>query len=60
MAQEFDPVIAPEGDSSKRNTALIMMLVAVVLVCCCCFGCAALYYGLEPVMEFLGIPIPWY
>lgn len=59
MAQEFDPAIAPEGDSPKRNTALILMVVAVILVCCCCFGCAAIYYGIEPVMMALGMDIPW-
>jgi len=60
MAQEFDPAISPQEDSSKRNTALIVLIVAIVLVCCCCFGCAALFYGTEPVMELLGIPVPWY
>jgi hypothetical protein len=60
MAQEFDPAIQPQGDSSKRNTALILMIVAVILICCCCVSCAALYYGIEPVMQALGIPIPWY
>ncbi len=59
MADEFDPIIVPE-EGSKRNTALIMMIVAVVLVCCCCFGFAALYYGIEPVLEALGMPVPWY
>ncbi len=59
MAEEFDPLIVPE-QGSNRNKGLILMLVAVIFVCCCCFGCAALYYGTEPLMEFLGIPIPWY
>ena len=59
MAQELDPIVTPE-EGPKRNTALIIAVVAVVLVCCCCVSCAAVYYGIEPAMEFLGIPIPWY
>ena len=59
MAQEFEPVISPQDDSKKRNTALIVAVVAVVLVCCCCVSLVAIYYGTEPAMEFLGIPIPW-
>jgi hypothetical protein len=59
MAQEFDPIISPE-EKPKKNTTLIIAVVAVVLVCCCCVSCAAIYFGIEPVMEALDIPIPWY
>jgi hypothetical protein len=60
MAGEFDPVMAPQEDTPKTRTLLIVLIVAVVIVCCCCFGCAAIYFGIEPVMEALGMPIPWY
>lgn len=60
MAGEFDPVMAPQEGTPKTKTALILLIVAVVFVCCCCVSCAAIYYGIEPVMEFFGVPIPWY
>jgi hypothetical protein len=60
MAQEFDPVISPEGNNKKNNTLLIVVIVLILLCCCCFVGLAALYYLTEPAMEFLGIPIPWY
>ena len=59
MAEEFDPVVAPE-EGRKTNTVLIIAIVVVVLCCCCCAVVAGLYYGAEPLMELLGIDIPWY
>ena len=60
MAEDFGTPIVPEEESApKRNTALIIGVAAAVVVCCCCVGLVAVYYGIEPVMEMLDIPIPW-
>ena len=59
MAEEFgDPIVPGEG-GAKTNTLLIAVLVLIILCCCCCGAAAGLYYGTEPLMELLGIPIPW-
>jgi len=59
MAEDFGtPVVPDEGN--KSNTLLIIVIVVVVLCCCCCAGAAALYYGIEPLMNALGMDIPWY
>ncbi|MBC8505069.1 MAG: hypothetical protein ISR58_06220 [Anaerolineales bacterium] len=40
----------------------IWIIVAVVLVvlCCCCLGVTlGMYYGFEPLMKMLDVPLPW-
>ncbi|MFC1996872.1 hypothetical protein ACFLXI_04600 [Chloroflexota bacterium] len=67
MSEEFLEPITPEGEpdssgvgGSSNNKILLIVAVALVVLCCCCFGgLAAIYIGTEPVMELLGIPIPW-
>jgi len=59
MAEELGAPITPETGEKKNNTLLIVIIVIVVLCCCCCAGAAAVYYGIEPLMEFLGMQIPW-
>ena len=59
MAEEFGTPISPE-EGGKNKTLLIVVSVVVVLCICCCVAGVALYYGIEPAMEWLGVPIPWY
>ena len=61
MAQDFG---APNNSEElkagpRRNVALIIGVIIVLLICCCCAGMISLYYGIEPVMELLDIPVPW-
>jgi len=60
MAEEFGTPITPAEGGKKTNTVLIAVAVIVVLCCCCCAAAVALYYGIEPAMDALGIPVPWY
>ena len=60
MAEEFNDSYESEQGKSKSNIFLIVVLIFVVLCCCCCAAVAALYYGIEPAFQLLGISIPWY
>jgi type VI protein secretion system component VasF len=60
MAEEFGEPITSEEDGKKNRTVLIAVIAVVVVCCCCCAAAAALYYGIEPAMNALGIPVPWY
>ena len=67
MSEEILEPITPEGEpdssgvsGSPNKKIFLIVAVALIVFCCCCFGgFAGLYYGTEPVMELLGIPIPW-
>lgn len=67
MSEEYLEPITPEGEpisqgggGTSKNKILPIVAVALIVLCCCCFGAiSALYVGTEPVMELLGIPIPW-
>jgi hypothetical protein len=59
MSEEFGEPIAQKQSGSKRNILLIIVVIFIFLCCCCLAGVLGLYYGTEPVMELLGIPIPW-
>jgi hypothetical protein len=59
MAEEFGEPMVQDQNRSKPNIFLIVVLVIIILCCCCCAVAAALFYGTEPAMELLGIPIPW-
>ena len=54
-----DEFIPAEGGSSSSKALMAGAAATVAACCCCCVGTVALYYGTEPVMQFLGIPIPW-
>jgi len=60
MAEEFSDPIVPESGFSNKRTMLIVLVVLIFFCCCCCGVAAAMYYGIEPVMTYLGIDIPWY
>ena len=61
MAQDFEtPYIDEElNEKPRRPVALIVAIIIILLICCCCAGMVSLYYGIEPVMDLMGIPIPW-
>lgn len=59
MSEEFGEPIAKEQSGAKRNILLIIVVILILLCCCCLAGILGLYYGIEPGMELLGIPIPW-
>jgi hypothetical protein len=59
MSEEFGEPIAQEQSGAKRNILLIVVVIFILLCCCCLAGILGLYYGTEPVMELLGIPILW-
>ncbi|MFN2232737.1 MAG: hypothetical protein ACK2U1_00815 [Anaerolineales bacterium] len=59
MSEEFGEPIKQEQGGAKRNVLLIIVVILILLCCCCLAGLLGLYYGTEPAMEFLGIPIPW-
>lgn len=59
IATEGEVVDSDSGGNSPTRIILIVVIALIVLCCCCCGTLAALYTGTEPVMELLGIPIPW-
>ena len=59
MAEEFSDPIASEQGGAKKNILLIVVVTLIIMCCCCFAGVAGLFYGTEPVMDLLGIPIPW-
>ena len=59
MSDEFGEPITQEPGGTKRNILLIIVVIIILLCCCCLAGFLGLYYGTEPAMELLGIPIPW-
>lgn len=46
-------------DEKKNKTLWIILIVVFVIFCLCCGCLAAIYFGIEPLMNILGIPIPW-
>lgn len=59
MSEEFGESIVQEKGGAKRNILLIVVVIFILFCCCCLAGILGLYYGTEPMMELLGIPIPW-
>ncbi len=47
------------GNGRDRKVWVIVAVVLVVL-CCCCLGVTlGMYYGFEPLMEMMDVPLPW-
>ena len=59
MSAGNNDFVSPDGNGGSSKTVIAGAAAAVVACCCCCTATVALYYGTEPVMQFLGIPIPW-
>ena len=59
MAEDFNDLNAPESGFAYKRNMLVIFVVLIFLCCCCCGIAAAMYYGIEPVMMYLGIDIPW-
>jgi hypothetical protein len=59
MMPAGDDEFVPAEGSNTSKTVMAVAAGTVVACCCCCAATVALYYGTEPVMQLLGIPIPW-
>jgi hypothetical protein len=59
MAEEFRDPIEAKKPRSNMNIFLVVILMFVIMCCCCCALVAGFYYGFEPALQLLGIPIPW-
>jgi len=47
------------NENGRNKTWIIVAVVLVVLCCCCLAALVGVYYGFEPLMEMMGVPLPW-